>query len=121
MRVALACGGTGGHILPGLATADILTDRGHEVTLWLAGKDTEKIVLKGWSGPVVTVPAEGFSNLRSPAVFRTAWRLYRAAHTCTRLMQESRPDVLLAMGSYASLCCFSYGRVLQNMGGVNRF
>lgn len=98
----MACGGTGGHILPGLATADILVSRGHEVTLWLAGKDTEKTVIEGWSGPVVTVPAEGFSSLRSPAVFRTLWRLSRASRTCTRLMRRNRPDVLLAMGSYAS-------------------
>ena len=102
VKVALACGGTGGHILPGLATADILSARGHDVTLWLAGKDTEKIVLDGWSGPVLTVPSEGFSSLRSPAAVRTAWRLYRASRTCARLMGENRPDVLLAMGSYAS-------------------
>jgi UDP-N-acetylglucosamine--N-acetylmuramyl-(pentapeptide) pyrophosphoryl-undecaprenol N-acetylglucosamine transferase len=85
-----------------LATAEVLTSRGHHVTLWLAGKDTEKMVLEGWAGPVVTVPSEGFSNLRSPAALRTVWRLRRAAATCRKRMREDRPDVVLAMGSYAS-------------------
>lgn len=102
-KIHLACGGTGGHIFPGLATAAVLRDRGHQVTLWLAGKDVEASAVRGWDGPVFTVPAEGFaSGLPGWRVVRTSVSLLRASRTCLRVMSKDPPDVLLAMGSYAS-------------------
>ncbi len=103
LRIALACGGTGGHIFPGLATAQELRARGHDVTLWLAGKDVESTAVRGWDGPVTTVPSRGFSGGLSWGTVATVWRLWRAARICRRRMRRDRPDILLAMGSYASV------------------
>ncbi|MBU4459242.1 MAG: UDP-N-acetylglucosamine--N-acetylmuramyl-(pentapeptide) pyrophosphoryl-undecaprenol N-acetylglucosamine transferase [Verrucomicrobia bacterium] len=104
LNVHLACGGTGGHIFPGLATGVVLRDRGHRVTLWLAGKDVETSAISGWDGPVRTVPAEGFSSgLPGWRHVRASVSLLRASHACRRAMAGERPDALLAMGSYASV------------------
>ena len=103
MKVAVACGGTGGHVFPGLATARELLRRGHEVTLWLTGRDTEQSARKDWDGPVVEVPARGFPSGISFKSFQTAWKLVQAVQQCRRAMRRNRPDVLLAMGSYASV------------------
>lgn len=104
LNVHLACGGTGGHIFPGLATGVVLRDRGHRVTLWLAGKDVETSAISGWDGPVHTVPAEGFaSGLPGWRTVRASVSMLRATRVCRRSMAGERPDALLAMGSYASV------------------
>ena len=102
LHIGIACGGTGGHIFPGLATAYVLRERGHQITLWLAGKDVETDALRDWEGPRHTVQARGFESKRPLAVLRTLYSLWRAAGICRKLMRPNPPDVMLAMGSYAS-------------------
>ncbi len=103
MKVAVACGGTGGHVFPGLATARELLSRGHDVTLWLTGRDTERSARKDWDGPVVEVPARGFPSGISFKSLQTAWKLAQAVLRCRAQMRKDKPDALLAMGSYASV------------------
>lgn len=103
LKIALACGGTGGHIFPGMATAHVLRARGHDVTLWMSGKDVESTALAGWDGRILTVKARGFPSGFSFKALGSAWHLLAAIHKCRKIMAKDRPDVLLAMGSYASV------------------
>ncbi len=104
MKIGIVCGGTGGHIFPGLATARVLRLRGHEIVLWLAGKDVESEAVNEWNGQVVTVPWQGFSSMFSYGNPLVLWRLFQAVRICRKTMKGHGHDVLLAMGSYASVC-----------------
>ncbi len=103
MKVAVACGGTGGHVFPGLATARELLRRGHDVTLWMTGRDEEQSARRDWDGPLVEVPAQGFPSGLSWKSVQAGWKLAQAVLRCGREMRRNVPDVLLAMGSYASV------------------
>lgn len=103
MNIAVACGGTGGHIYPGLATAIELRRRGHHVALWLAGKGAENVTVRDWDGPVIRLAASGFDTRLNARAIRVAWSLLQAGRKARAIMARERPDVLLAMGSYASV------------------
>jgi len=100
-KIALACGGTGGHIFPGLATAHVLRERGHDVEIYLAGKDIEADAVAGWEGTKYVVKAQGFQSKNPFAILKTLYGLRLARKRCRKLMKKQKPDVLLGMGSYA--------------------
>lgn len=95
-RIVVACGGTGGHVFPGLAVAQTLRSRGHDVTVWLSGRSIEQSTLVSWDGPVFSTGAKPLSLQTLPALLRSLVR-------CRRQIRKNRPHVLLAMGSYSSL------------------
>ena len=96
MRIVVACGGTGGHAFPGLAVAEVLRQRGHEVIVWDSGRDIESSVMKSWSGDIFST---GARQLRFKNVFSIVHSFFR----CRRQLKKRPADVLLAMGSYSSL------------------
>ncbi|MBR1921225.1 MAG: UDP-N-acetylglucosamine--N-acetylmuramyl-(pentapeptide) pyrophosphoryl-undecaprenol N-acetylglucosamine transferase [Kiritimatiellae bacterium] len=96
MKVVVACGGTGGHAFPGLAVAEELKRRGHDVTVWDSGRDIESSVMRFWRGNVFSTGSKQLSGRNALSILRSILR-------CRREMRRERPDVLLAMGSYSSL------------------
>jgi len=96
MKIVVTCGGTGGHAFPGLAVAEELRRRGHEVSLWASGRDIESSVLSGWDGP-------GFSTGAKQISAKNAFAILCSVLRCFREMKRFRPSAVLAMGSYSSL------------------
>ena len=105
-RIVVACGGTGGHAFPGLATAEALRERGHEVTVWNSGRTIEKTVMTGWSGPTFATGAKTLSAVNFFANVRSVFR-------CVRAFRAAKADVLLAMGSYTSMPPVVAARILR--------
>jgi UDP-N-acetylglucosamine--N-acetylmuramyl-(pentapeptide) pyrophosphoryl-undecaprenol N-acetylglucosamine transferase len=96
MKIVVACGGTGGHAFPGIAVAEELRRRGHEVVVWDSGRDVESFVMKSWDGPV-------FSTGARTLKITNVWSILRSITRCRKEMKRTKPDALIAMGSYSSL------------------
>ena len=65
-RIAIACGGTGGHLFPGLAVGDALVARGCEVTLLVSSREVDQTAVKSAYGmEVESLPVVGLSRNRS--------------------------------------------------------
>ena len=100
IRVAIGCGGTGGHLFPGLAVADQLVRHGCEVTLLVSPKDVDQQAVQGLSGmEVISLPAVGLKRLGEIAFVRGFVRSYRAA---AKLFKLHPPQAALAMGGFTS-------------------
>lgn len=110
-RVLIACGGTGGHLFPGLAVGRELRARGVEVTLVVSPKEVDQRALKncGSEFQVLVLPAVGCSLRHLPRYLSTTWRGYREA---MRRCRSWRPEALLAMGGFTAVAPVLAGRRL---------
>jgi UDP-N-acetylglucosamine--N-acetylmuramyl-(pentapeptide) pyrophosphoryl-undecaprenol N-acetylglucosamine transferase len=98
--VVIACGGTGGHLFPGLAVAKELHKRGCRVTLMVSPKDVDQQAVASISGmDIVTLPAVAL-NQGGWLTFLSGF--YKSYQMSRRLFARQRPDVVLAMGGFVS-------------------
>ncbi|MDB6064336.1 MAG: UDP-N-acetylglucosamine--N-acetylmuramyl-(pentapeptide) pyrophosphoryl-undecaprenol [Pedosphaera sp.] len=99
-RVAIACGGTGGHLFPGLAVAGQLIQHGCLVTLLISPKEVDQQAVKAAAGmQVATLPAVGLTKGSRLAFLRGFVQSYLAAK---RLFKAEMPEAVLAMGGFTS-------------------
>ncbi len=99
-RIAIACGGTGGHLFPGLAVARELSHRGCEVLLLISPKEVDQQAVRSAAGvEIVTLPAAAFQSGGRIAFARGLLRSWRV---CSRLFKTRRLDAVLAMGGFTA-------------------
>ena len=114
--ILIMAGGTGGHIMPGLAVADELRQRGWNV-YWLGNPDRMEGDL---------VPARGFELLEMSfaglrgkglsALLKLPFALVGALSDARKAFKKVKPNVVLGMGGYAafpgSLVAFFSGKAV---------
>lgn len=98
--VAIACGGTGGHLFPGLAVGEELVARGCDVMLLISPKEVDQQAVREASGlSIVTLPAVGMVRGNLSAFFKG----FRASyHEARRIFATRPPQAVLAMGGFTS-------------------
>jgi len=98
--VAIACGGTGGHLFPGIAIAQELKKQGCHVALLISPKEIDQQAVKSAGDmPVFTLPAVGLQNRNYFSFARSFWNSFCAAR---KIFGARKPDAVLAMGGFTS-------------------
>ena len=107
-RVLVAGGGTAGHVLPGLAVAAELVERGMPADeihfVGAAGRIEERLVPDAGFG-ITLLPGRGIERRLTPRNLLAAAGLVVAAFKAVALVRRHRPEVVLALGGFASAAC----------------
>lgn len=99
-RIAIACGGTGGHLFPGLAVAQELASAGCEVALLVSEKEVDKKAVQNLSEfRILFLPAVGLTRGGHFAFGRGFLRSFAQARN---YFKRWSPDAVLAMGGFTS-------------------
>jgi UDP-N-acetylglucosamine--N-acetylmuramyl-(pentapeptide) pyrophosphoryl-undecaprenol N-acetylglucosamine transferase len=102
--LVIACGGTGGHLFPGLAVAEEWTARGGKVLLLVSEKKIDQEARQKYSQyRFEVIPAIAKPSTFSPKMIPFLWRLWRTVKRCGKLIQDVEADAVLGMGGFTSL------------------
>jgi UDP-N-acetylglucosamine--N-acetylmuramyl-(pentapeptide) pyrophosphoryl-undecaprenol N-acetylglucosamine transferase len=101
-RFLISCGGTGGHLSPGISLAEGLVSRGHQVCLLISQKKVDaRLIEKYPHFEFRRVPGTGFSL--NPLKFaRCLVSQIRGLSVCLRLVKSYRPDGVIGFGGFTS-------------------
>lgn len=103
LKVIIACGGTGGHLFPGIAVAQELRSRGHEVLLLISEKKVDATASEKYCDlRFETVPAIAKPSTFSPKMLGFLWRLRKTIRHCRKILDREKADVVLGMGGFTS-------------------
>lgn len=112
MNVVIACGGTGGHLFPGLAVAERLRERGHSSLIFISEKEIDALAVRDHVGTYrfEKLPSIGLPRLLSPAIIGFTRGVAGSLARCRQLYREFQPQAVLGMGGFTSTAPMWMGR-----------
>ena len=103
MRIVIAGGGTGGHVIPALAIAHQLKKQFAAEVLFIGtarGIETRLVPQAGY--PLELIKVGALKNVSLMTRVKTMFDLPRALWVAGRMLTNFRPDVVIGVGGYAS-------------------
>jgi UDP-N-acetylglucosamine--N-acetylmuramyl-(pentapeptide) pyrophosphoryl-undecaprenol N-acetylglucosamine transferase len=103
MRIIIAGGGTGGHVIPALAIAQQLKKQFEAEVLFIGtarGIETRLVPQAGF--PLELIQVGALKNVSLMMRAKTMFDLPRAIAASSRMLSEFDPEVVIGVGGYAS-------------------
>ncbi len=103
MRVIITCGGTGGHITPALAIADIIKQNAPRAEILFVGgeRGMERELVSAAGYDIRTLCVQGLSRRLTLSNFKALFQAGRAIKEARALLLDFRPDIVIGTGGYA--------------------
>lgn len=95
-------GGTGGHVFPALATADLLREQGVHVEWLGTEKGIEARVVPAANIKLNTIPVTGLRGKGPLKLLTAPFNLLKALLAARKVIKQVKPDAVLGMGGFAS-------------------
>ncbi|MBX3292844.1 MAG: undecaprenyldiphospho-muramoylpentapeptide beta-N-acetylglucosaminyltransferase [Acidobacteria bacterium] len=104
LRILIAAGGTGGHIYPGIAVANVLKERNPETEILFVGtaKGLETRIVPENGFQLALIHSAGLKNVGLVRKLKGAALLPRSFWEARTLIREFKPDVVVGAGGYVS-------------------
>jgi len=110
-RFLISCGGTGGHLSPGISLAEGLIARGHQATLLISMKKVDARLIEKYPGlRFERMPGSGFS-WQPVRMARFALSQIAALRFCMALVKSERPAAVVGFGGFTSAPAALAGRI----------
>jgi len=104
LEVAIAAGGTAGHINPALALAEELTERGHHVTFVGQQAKLEGTLVPQAGYDFFKIVVTGFDREAPWTAVSAVWRVAKAERALkAHFEQVGYPDVAIGFGAYVEM------------------
>lgn len=104
LKILIACGGTGGHLFPGIAVAEALKANGHDAMLLISEKKIDSQASAKYSHlRFERVQAVAKPATTSPKMLPFLLKLWKAIGHSKKLIRSYQPDAVLGMGGFTSL------------------
>ncbi len=110
-KALIACGGTGGHLSPGVAVAERLIELGYRCELLISKKQVDsRLVGKYEAFEYDSIPGSALSL--SPIRFgKFSYNLLSGIVKCIRKIRREKPDVVIGFGGFLSMPALFAGYV----------
>ena len=100
-RIAIAAGGTAGHVVPALAIADALRERGAEV-LFLGGERAEAEIVPAAGYPFHPLKVAGIDRRNPLKAARAVGLAVGATAAARKILKREHVDVVMGGGGYVA-------------------
>ena len=102
-RILIACGGTGGHLAPGIAIAEVLQSRGHDCILLISQKQVDSALIEKYAHlNFHKTPGQAFSGGLKKSI-TSCWSLLSGCLFSYKLVRKENPDLVLLFGGFLSV------------------
>ena len=111
-NLVIACGGTGGHLFPGIAVAEAWRNQGGDVLLLISEKQIDTLATEGFDHlRFERMPSIALPPLLSPKMCGFLIGFFKALSQCRRLFKSFGADAVLGMGGFTSAAPLAAGKM----------
>lgn len=110
-RLVIACGGTGGHLFPGIAVAEAWKSRGGESLLVISEKQIDALASEGYDDlRFERMKSIAMPRIYSPKMIGFLFGFAGGLAQCRKIIRGFEADAVLGMGGFTSTAPLIAGR-----------
>ena len=100
IKIMIIAGGTGGHVMPALAVARYLRERGHQIHWLGTHAGIEARLVPQENIPLSYIDIQGLRGKKAYTLLLAPFKILKAIFQSYRVLAKERPNAVLCMGGY---------------------